>query len=122
MSRLDLGLGLGGTTANALGLRALQVRRRNPALIVRLCAGSDSGTISTNNGNLVGGVDLLGTKRRLLCALATLAAALLLGEEGGDPGVVDEVRDAAEDAKNDEVQEDTGQTRVRLRATRGRKQ
>jgi hypothetical protein len=83
------------------------VRRRDPALIVRLCAAGDSGAVSADNGNLVGRVDLLGAERRLLRALAALAATLLLGEEGGDPGVVDEVRDSAEDGENDEVQEDT---------------
>jgi hypothetical protein len=83
------------------------VRRRDPALIVRLCAAGDSGAVSADNGNLIGRVDLLGAERRLLRALAALAATLLLGEEGGDPGVVDEVRDSAEDGENDEVQEDT---------------
>jgi hypothetical protein len=83
------------------------VRRRDPALIVRLCAAGDSGAVSADNGNLVGRVDLLGAERRLLRALAALATTLLLGEEGGDPGVVDEVGDSAEDGENDEVQEDT---------------
>jgi hypothetical protein len=90
-SHLDSWLGLGGTAANALRLRALQVRCWNPALIVCLGARSDSGAISTNNGDLVGGVHLLGAERRPLRALTTLAAALLLGEERGDPSVVDKV-------------------------------
>jgi hypothetical protein len=103
---LSFRLSLGGSAADALGLRALQVGCRNPALVVRLCARGNSGAISANNSDLVGGVDLLGAEGGLLRTLTTLAAALLLGEESGDPGVVDKVRDAAEDAENDEVQED----------------
>jgi hypothetical protein len=110
---LGPGLGLGGAATDALGFRALQVRRGDPALVVGLCAGGDSGAVGTNNSNLIGRVDLLGAERRLLRALATLAAALLLGEEGGDPGVVDEVGDSAEDAENNEVQENA-RSRVRL--------
>jgi hypothetical protein len=115
---LGSGLGLRGAATDALGFRALQVRRRNPALVIGLCAGGDSGAVGTNNSNLIGRVDLLGAERRLLRALATLAAALLLGEEGGDPGVVDEVGNSAEDAQNNEVQEDArGRVRLRARAT-----
>jgi hypothetical protein len=106
MAELDLGLSLGGAAANTLGLRALQVGCGDPALVVRLCARSNSGTISTNDGDLVSRVDLLGSEGRLLRALATLAAALLLGEESGDPGVVDEVGNATEHAEDNEVQED----------------
>jgi hypothetical protein len=106
MGELDLGLGLGSAATNALGLRALQVGCGDPALVVCLCARSNSGTVSTNDGDLVSRVDLLGSQRRLLRALATLAATLLLGEESSDPGVVDEVGNAAEYAENDEVQED----------------
>jgi hypothetical protein len=106
-SHLDSRLGLWSTTTNALRLRALQVRCWNPALVVRLGTRGDGGAIGTNNGDLFGGVDLLSTERRPLRALTTLAAALLLGKESGDPGVVDKVRDAAEYAENNEVQEDT---------------
>jgi hypothetical protein len=102
-SRLDLG----GSTADALGLRALQVRGRDPALVV-LGARGDSRAIGTDNGDLLGGVDLLGALGRLLGALTTLAASLLLGEEGGDPGVVDEVDGSSEGAEEDEVEEDAG--------------
>jgi hypothetical protein len=119
-SVLNLGprLGLGGTATDALGFRALQVRRGNPALVVGLCAGGDSGAISTDNSNLISRVDLFGAERRLLRALATLAAALLLGEEGSDPGVVDEVGDSAEDAQNNEVQEDArGRVRLKVKGT-----
>lgn len=77
----------------------------NPALVV-LRAGCNSRAISTNNSDLLSGVDLLGALGRLLSALATLAAALLLGEESGDPSVVDKVDGASESAKKDKVQED----------------
>jgi hypothetical protein len=77
----------------------------DPALIVRLCARGNSRAVSANDRNLVGGVDLLCASGRPLRALAALAATLLLGEEGGDPGVVDEVRDSTKDAEDDEVEE-----------------
>lgn len=80
----------------------------DPALVesTSLCAAGDGRAISTNNGNLVGGVDLLSLAGGALGALAALAAALLLGEESGDPGVVDEVADAAEGGEEEEVEED----------------
>lgn len=78
----------------------------NPAGVVALRRG-DSGAISTDNGDLLGGIDLLGAAGGALGALTALAAALLLREEGGDPGVVDEVDGAAEDAKENEVEEET---------------
>ena len=79
--------------------------RRNPALIVGLRASSDSRAIGTHNSNLLGGIDLLGASRGLLGALATLATALLLGEEGGDPGVVDKIDGSDKSGKEDDVQE-----------------
>jgi hypothetical protein len=84
------------------------VRSRDPALIV-LCTGGDSWAISANNSDLLGGVDLLGALGGLLSTLTTLAAALLLGEEGGDPGVVDEETGTSEGAEEDEVKEETRQ-------------
>jgi hypothetical protein len=102
-ARLSPRLSLGGSAADALGLRALQVRRRNPALVVSLCARGDGGAVSADNGDLVGGVDVLGALGRLLRALSALAATLLLGEEGGDPRVVDKVRDTTKDSEDDEV-------------------
>ena len=105
---LSPGLGLGGAAADALGLRALQVRSRDPALIV-LRAGGDSRAISANNSDLLGGIDLLRALGGLLSTLATLATALLLGEEGSDPGVVDEETGTSEGTKEDEVEEKTRQ-------------
>jgi len=68
----------------------------DPALVVGLRAARDSGTISANNADLVGGIDSLRTLGRALSALAALAAATLLREERRDPGVVDEVAGASE--------------------------
>lgn len=78
---------------------------RDPALVVLSTTG-DSGPVRTNNGNLIGRVNVLRATGRLLSALATLAAALLLGKEGGDPGAVDEVDGPGEGAQENEVEED----------------
>lgn len=83
------------------------MRGRDPALVV-LRARGDSRAVSADNANLLGGVDLLRALGRLLGALTTLAATLLLGEESGDPGVVDEVDSASESAEENEVEEDAG--------------
>ena len=82
----------------------------DPALVegTSLCAAGDGRAVGADDGNLVGGVDLLGLAGGALSALAALAAALLLGEESGDPGVVDEVDDAAEGGEEEEVEEDAG--------------
>jgi hypothetical protein len=103
-------LALRPAAAHAPGLRALQVSGGDPALVksTSLCAAGDGRAVGTNDGNLVGGVDLLGLAGGALGALAALAAALLLGEESGDPGVVDEVDDAAEGGEEEEVEEDAG--------------
>ena len=79
----------------------------DPALVV-LRASSNSWAVSADNSNLFSGVDLLGALGGLLSALTTLAAALLLGKEGGDPGVVDKVDGSSESAEEDEVEENTG--------------
>lgn len=98
---------LGGSAANALSLGALQMRGGDPALVVLRAAG-DSRAVSTNDSDLLSRIDLLGALRRLLSALATLAATLLLGEEGADPGVVDEVDGSSESTEEDKVKEDAG--------------
>jgi hypothetical protein len=105
-SFLGLGLGLGSTAAHAFRLGTLKVRGRNPALIIGLCARGHGGAVSTNNGNLVGRIDLLGLARRHPGALTTLAVALLLGEEGADPGVVNEVDSSAKGTEDDKVKEE----------------
>jgi len=81
----------------------------DPAGIVALRR-SNGGAISADNSDLLGGVDLLGAAGGALGTLAALAAALLLGEESGDPGVVDEVDGAGKDAKEDKVEEETGKS------------
>ena len=107
-SNLQSLLALRPAAANTPSLRALQVSGGDPALVesTGLCAAGDGRAVGTNNGNLVGGVDLLGLAGGALGTLAALAAALLLGEESGDPGVIDEVDDAAEGGEEEEVEED----------------
>lgn len=71
-----------------------------------MCAAGDSWAIGTDNAGLVGRVDLLCSLRRALGTLAALATTLLLGEQSGDPGLVDEVAGSGEDTGEDEVEED----------------
>lgn len=78
----------------------------NPGLVVGLSTAGDSRTVGTNNADLVGRVDLLGATGGALGTLTTLSAALLLGEESGDPSVVDEVDGSSKDTGEDEVEED----------------
>jgi hypothetical protein len=101
-------LALGPSAANPPSLGALQVLGRDPALVESTSLGtsSDSRAICANNRDLVGRVDLLGSLRGSLGALAALAAPLLLREQSRDPGVVDEVAGAAEGGEEEEVEED----------------
>ena len=78
----------------------------NPGLVVGLSTAGDSRAVSTNDSNLVSGVDLLRATRGLLSALTALAASFLLGKEGGDPSVVDEVDGSSKDTSEDEIEED----------------
>lgn len=72
---------------------------RDPALIVVLARGIDNGD-SLGAGEGLGNIDgLLG--------LLVGAGALGLGEEGLDPGLVDEVESAGEGSREEEVEEDT---------------
>lgn len=87
--------------------------RRDPARVVALGARGNSRSISAENSSLVLGVNGFAATGGALGALAALAAALLLGKEGGDPGVVDEVDGSGEGAEEDEVEEDTRVALVR---------
>jgi hypothetical protein len=80
----------------------------DPALVesTSLCAASDGRAVGTNDGNLVSGVDLLALAGGTASTLAAFAAAALLGEQGSDPGVIDEVADAAESGEEEKVEED----------------
>lgn len=72
----------------------------DPALVVRLGAGSSAGRV----GGREGGV---GISRNLLGLLADGGlGALGRGEEGFDPCLVDKVERAGEDAGEDQVEED----------------
>jgi hypothetical protein len=86
----------------------------DPALVesTSLCAAGNSRAVSTDNGDLVGRVDFLALAGGARGTLAALAAATLLGEESGDPGVVDEVADAAEGGEEEEVEEDAVDEKV----------
>lgn len=101
-------LALRPAAAHAPGLGALEVCGGDPALVEAACvrAAGDSRAVSADDGDLVGGVDFLGLAGGTLGALAALSTTALLGEEGGDPGVVDEVADAAEGGEEEEVEED----------------
>lgn len=103
---LGFRLGLGCYTTDTLGLWALEMRCRDPTLIVGLCAGGNGRTIGTDDSNLVSRINLVGAGGRLLCALAAFATALCLGEKGGDPGIVDEVSSSSKHTKKNQVQED----------------
>lgn len=101
-------LALRPAAAHALGRRAIEVAGGDPALVKATSVGAagDSRAVGANNRDLLGGVDLLALTGGARGALAALAAAALLGEESGDPGVVDEVADAAEGGEEEEVEED----------------
>jgi hypothetical protein len=105
MGNLALDLGLGGAASGALGLGTLQVASRDPALVEFGTAGY-SRAVGTHNSSLISRVDLLGATRGFLSTLTALATATLLGEEGGEPGVVDEVDGSGECAQENEVKED----------------
>lgn len=96
LSNLD-GLGLAARAAlDALGHRAVDVMVRDPALVVVLVrTGGGAGGLIAGEGLDLDLLDLL----RCLGALG-------LREECLDPGLVDKVERAAEDAGKDEVQED----------------
>lgn len=79
---------------------------RNPAFVVCLRTTSDSWTIGPRNSYLVGGIHFLSSER-LSGAFAALAATGFLREEGGDPGVVDEVEGAEEDSEEEEIEENS---------------
>ena len=78
----------------------------NPALVIGLGTGSHSRSVSAHDRNLLRRIDRLATAGRSLSTLATLAAALLLGEKLCDPHVVDEVASAAKNTGEEEVEED----------------
>ena len=93
-------------TPNPLRLRPLQVSRRDPTFIIGLASGGHSRAISTHDTNLLAWIHFLGTGGGALSSLAALAASLLLREESRDPGVVDKVAGAGEEAGEEEVEED----------------
>lgn len=100
-----LGLAAGGAL-DALGDRAVDVVAGDPALIVVLAVGAGRGGGLASGKRL--GLDLLD----LLAGRASGGATGGLGEEGLDPGLVDEVENTAEDTTQEEVEEDAVDERV----------
>lgn len=78
----------------------------DPGLVVCGGAGSDGWAIGADNGYLLSRSDLLDASGSTLGTLATETTALLLWEEGGDPGAVDEVAGTAKGSSEEEVEED----------------
>lgn len=95
-----------GTGVDALSFWPVDVVCWNPALVVCLSTACDSWTIGTDNADLIRWIDLLGLARGALSPLTALAATLLLGEESGVPGVINEVACTTKSTGEDKVQED----------------
>lgn len=96
-----------GTALDALGDGAVDVVGGDPGLIVVL--------VSTS----AGGTGRLGAREGLNLNLLNLLAldggnAAGLGEEGLDPGLVDEVEGGAEETGEEEVEEDAGEELVTI--------
>lgn len=82
---------------------------RDPILVVRLLCQvlcGDSWSISANDAQLFIGRHSFDTTQRAARALASLASALGLGEEGLDPGLVDEVERSSGSRGKNKVKED----------------
>ena len=98
---------LWSAASDSLRLRSLQVGGWDPALVVGIGASSNSWPICPDNRYLLAWVHRLGAAGRSFRALATLAAALLLREQRGDPSVVDEEAGSSKSGEQEEVQENT---------------
>lgn len=107
---LTLDFRLRSAAPDTLSLRALQMGSGDPAFIVGLCTGSNSRSISTGNSNLVSGIDLLASAGGAFGTLATLATALLLRKQSGNPGVVNKVDGSGEGSEENNIEEDTANT------------
>ena len=84
--------------------------RGDPTLIVRFrrCTARDGGAIGAQDGHLIARIDAFASRGGFAGAggVFTASGAAFLGEEGGDPGAVDEVTCAAEDGGEEEVEEE----------------
>lgn len=78
-------------TLDSLGLRLVDVVRRNPTFIISFRARGNCRSIGSHDGDLISGVDFLRLARRLLSTLAAFSSATLLWEEGADPSAINEV-------------------------------
>ena len=93
-------------TLHPLRLRPIDVMRRDPTLIVGLRTRRNSRTIRSQDAHLVRRINLLGAASGALSTVAAFASTRFLREEGGDPGVVDEVACSGKDGQEEEVKED----------------
>ncbi len=87
------------TALYPLRVRAVDVMRRDPALVVSLCARSYRRSIRSQDGDLVSRIDFLRAARRPSGPFAPLSTASLLREQSSDPGAVYEVTCATEASK-----------------------
>jgi hypothetical protein len=77
----------------------------NPALIKSLGTARDSGSISSNNRNLLRRIDFLASLGRTLSTFPSLSATSLLWEKSRDPSAVDKVAGTGEESCEEEVKE-----------------
>jgi len=80
--------------------------RRDPALVICRCLRCHGRSIGSENGDLISWINLLRLAGRFLGAFAALASTALLGEEGADPGAVDEIACASEGSAKKKIKED----------------
>lgn len=107
MSRSVAALGsLLGAAAHTSRGGLVDVSSWDPALVVTLRARCDCRSISSNNGNLLAGVDLLVARKRCLSSFSALAAALLLRQKILEPDCVDGENSATKDTSENEIEED----------------
>lgn len=78
----------------------------NPALVIGLGAGSDSGSVRPDHGYLIRRIDSLRPTGGSFRPFAALSTTTLLWEQSTDPGVVDEIACACERCEEEEVEED----------------
>lgn len=80
---------------------------RDPAFIISsLTPTRDGRSISSHNTDLIIRIHLLSPRSGFARAGSVFAATFVLGEEGRDPGVVDEIDCSREEAEEEEVEED----------------
>lgn len=99
--RLAPALGPRPAALDSLGFWPVDVVRRNPALVIRLGAAGDRGSVGPYNRDLVRRINFLRSERRLLGPFTSFSTTALLREESADPGAVDEVTGASKGSEED---------------------